>query len=193
MQIARTLGHHAPSSEDWTTEKYDAFGIELDTVHACVKENLGPEDVAYVKNVRAMSRLSEVAGRALIHFSLGPGDVVGRRARALGTPSVGDHRDRAFRPARRLGQPGGRQGIPFLPISLGHPDRREAWKKEHNLSPPSVYERRWSGSGSELRPPAGYGRHELGIRIIWFSWASSSRRHRSSRGRSPCTQPVSRT
>ena len=72
MQIAKTPGHHAPSSEDWTTEKYDAFGIELDTVHACVKENLGPEDVAYVKNVRAMSRLSEVAGRTLIHFSLDP-------------------------------------------------------------------------------------------------------------------------
>jgi linoleoyl-CoA desaturase len=72
MAIARTLGGHAPSSEDWTTRKYDAFGVELDSVHAGVKRNLGPVDVAYVKNVRAISRLSEVAGRTLIHFSLDP-------------------------------------------------------------------------------------------------------------------------
>jgi hypothetical protein len=63
-----TLGRHTPSSEDWTAERYDALRIQLDAVHADVKEKLGPEDVAYVKNVRATSRLSEVAGRALIHF-----------------------------------------------------------------------------------------------------------------------------
>jgi linoleoyl-CoA desaturase len=60
------------SPREWTTERYEAFGVELDSVHADARARLGPEDVAYVKKVRALSRLSEVAGRALIHFSLDP-------------------------------------------------------------------------------------------------------------------------
>ena len=60
------------SSLEWTTDKYQAFGVELDAVHADVTAKLGAEDVAYVKKVRKISRISEVIGRALIHFSVDP-------------------------------------------------------------------------------------------------------------------------
>src|SRR4249920_1058437 len=71
MPAVSTL-HRDPPSDDWTTDDYEAFGAELDAVHAEVKTRMGPEDVAYVENVRAISRRTEVVGRALLHFSLDP-------------------------------------------------------------------------------------------------------------------------
>ena len=72
MTMANALDRRPAPADDWTTEQYDAFGKELDAVHAGVQERLGPEDVAHVKRMRAMSHLSEVTGRALIHCSLDP-------------------------------------------------------------------------------------------------------------------------
>lgn len=56
----------------WAPEKLEAFAAEIDAVGDEVKAKLGPEDLAYVKKVRKISRASETLGRALLHFSLDP-------------------------------------------------------------------------------------------------------------------------
>jgi len=133
MPIATTRGRHPLSSDDWTTEKYDAFARELNVIHTDLKANLGSEDVAYVKNIRAMSRLAEVTGRTLIHFSLDPvtwfvGVLALSGHHQLETIEIGhaalhgawDSLDdaREFHSSR---------------LRWDTPIDEEAWKKEHNV------------------------------------------------------------
>ncbi len=56
----------------WTAAKFDAFAAELDAIHDEIKAQLGEDDVAYIKQVDQVARLSELIGRFLIHFSLDP-------------------------------------------------------------------------------------------------------------------------
>src|SRR6266852_6144785 len=91
------------SSLEWTTDKYQAFGVELDAVHADVKAKLGPEDVAHVKKVRKISRFSEAIeiGHSALH---GAWD---------GLEEAKEFHSSRFR--------------------WDTPVEEEAWKKEHNL------------------------------------------------------------
>ncbi len=56
----------------WNREKYSAFAAELDALHEDIQSKLGPRDVTYIKKVERVARLSEIAGRLLIHVSLDP-------------------------------------------------------------------------------------------------------------------------
>src|SRR4051812_6468450 len=55
-----------------TPADYRAFADELDDVKKRAFERVGPEDVAYVKRLNRFSRVMEVIGRTLIHFSPEP-------------------------------------------------------------------------------------------------------------------------
>ena len=56
----------------WTPEKYEAFAAEINAIGEEVRSRMGEEDVDYIKKVKQVSRLSEIFGRTLIHFSLDP-------------------------------------------------------------------------------------------------------------------------
>ena len=49
-----------------------AFGEEIDAVRARIEAQIGAPDVAYIKRVARFSRVMEVLGRGLIHFSFEP-------------------------------------------------------------------------------------------------------------------------
>ena len=55
----------------------DAFQAELDAVRASVMSTLGQADVDHIRRVIRNCRISEVSGRALLHFGLGPISWVG--------------------------------------------------------------------------------------------------------------------
>ena len=55
----------------------DAFQAELDAVRASVMQTLGQADVDHIRRVIRNCRISEVSGRALLHFGLGPISWVG--------------------------------------------------------------------------------------------------------------------
>jgi hypothetical protein len=60
MSIANAIARDPLPADEWTTEKYRAFAAELDALHAEVSTQLGAEDVAYVKKIRALSWRAEV-------------------------------------------------------------------------------------------------------------------------------------
>jgi NADPH-dependent stearoyl-CoA 9-desaturase len=53
-------------------DRWRVFGEEIDALKARVSAEIGQDDVVYVKRLNHFSRAMEVAGRALIHFSIGP-------------------------------------------------------------------------------------------------------------------------
>ena len=53
-------------------ERYRAFGHELDAIKKRVMEDMGDEDVRYVKRLNVFSRTMEAVGRILIHSSFEP-------------------------------------------------------------------------------------------------------------------------
>jgi len=55
----------------------DAFQAELDAVRASVMNTLGQADVDHIRRVIRNCRISEVSGRAMLHFGLGPISWVG--------------------------------------------------------------------------------------------------------------------
>ena len=52
--------------------RYPQFGEEIDRVRARVSAQIGASDLARVKGLNRFSRAMEVAGRAMLHFGLGP-------------------------------------------------------------------------------------------------------------------------
>jgi len=50
----------------------DAFGAELDALRKSIEADLGQDDVAYMRRMIRLSRMSEIVGRLLIHVSLDP-------------------------------------------------------------------------------------------------------------------------
>ncbi len=56
----------------WTPEMSQAFAGEIDALGEQFKLKVGPEDVRYIKGLRRVSRIAEILGRSLIHFSLDP-------------------------------------------------------------------------------------------------------------------------
>ncbi len=48
------------------------FGKELEAIYQRVEAQLGAEDLEHITRVRKISRISEITGRTLIHFSLDP-------------------------------------------------------------------------------------------------------------------------
>lgn len=57
---------------EWNSETWEAFQREIYEIGAQVKAQIGPKDLAYLKKVKRLSRLSEILGRALLHVSLDP-------------------------------------------------------------------------------------------------------------------------
>ncbi|MFO0547177.1 MAG: fatty acid desaturase [Polyangiaceae bacterium] len=53
-------------------ERFQLFGEEVEALKALVFAKVGEEDVRYVKRLSAFSRVMEVVGRGLIHFSFEP-------------------------------------------------------------------------------------------------------------------------
>ncbi|HVK72330.1 MAG TPA: acyl-CoA desaturase [Kofleriaceae bacterium] len=53
-------------------ERAESFARAVDALRRELEARVGSEDVAYIQGVRALSSSMEVAGRALIHFSLEP-------------------------------------------------------------------------------------------------------------------------
>jgi fatty acid desaturase len=129
---ANLQGEQRPSPE-WTPEKYQAFGREVDAVHADIMVKLGSEDLAYVRKIRTFSRLSEVVGRALIHFSLDPvtwsAGVVALwghhqlEATEIGHSALHGAWD-TFKDGKEFHSSGFRWDTPI---------DEEAWKREHNV------------------------------------------------------------
>lgn len=61
-----------PSAAVERDSRLEAFGRELEAIYREVEAQLGSEDAAYIRRLRNVSRMSEIAGRTLIHFSLDP-------------------------------------------------------------------------------------------------------------------------
>lgn len=129
----QTRKHFPLSSLEWTTDRYQAFGVELDAVHADVKAKLGPEDVAYVEKVRKISRLSEVMGRALIHFSVDPATWF------AGVLALWGHHQLEAIEIGHSALHGAWDGLEEAKefhssrFRWDTPVEEEAWKKEHNI------------------------------------------------------------
>jgi linoleoyl-CoA desaturase len=71
-------------SKTLTREESDAFGRELDALRREVIADLGQRDVDHIRSIIRMAHRSEVAGRVLLHFGVGPASfVVGTSALAL--------------------------------------------------------------------------------------------------------------
>lgn len=75
IQSSETPAASAPrSSEELRSEeeRLRSFAKTIDCIRKDAEGRIGAEDVAYIKRVRRVSRVSEVVGRAIIHFSLDP-------------------------------------------------------------------------------------------------------------------------
>ncbi len=59
-------------SRTLTHEETEAFGRELEALRAEVRADLGERDVAHMRAVIRRCRQTEAAGRALLHFGVGP-------------------------------------------------------------------------------------------------------------------------
>jgi len=55
-----------------TRPQVDAFQAEVDAIRASVMSTLGQADVDHIRKMITICRVSEVSGRALLHFGLGP-------------------------------------------------------------------------------------------------------------------------
>jgi fatty acid desaturase len=53
-------------------KELEAFGAEMDALRKSVEQDLGEDDVAYMRRMIRLSRMSEIVGRLLIHISLDP-------------------------------------------------------------------------------------------------------------------------
>jgi fatty acid desaturase len=60
-----------------TPAQVEAFGRELDALKAEVIADLGERDLAHIRGVIAKSHAAEIAGRAMLHFGLGPVSFLG--------------------------------------------------------------------------------------------------------------------
>jgi linoleoyl-CoA desaturase len=60
------------SSKSLSPAEVDAFGRELDALRERVRADLGTRDVEHIRRVIRLARYSELGGRALLHFGLGP-------------------------------------------------------------------------------------------------------------------------
>ncbi len=71
-------------SKTLNREETEAFGRELDAIRRETLESLGQNDVDHIKSMIRLCRLTEGAGRALLHFGLDPATfVVGTGALAF--------------------------------------------------------------------------------------------------------------
>jgi linoleoyl-CoA desaturase len=55
-----------------TQERLDRFAAAIDAIRAEFEAKLGEEDVRHIRGVRRVSRIAEVVGRTLLHFSPEP-------------------------------------------------------------------------------------------------------------------------
>jgi NADPH-dependent stearoyl-CoA 9-desaturase len=55
-----------------TADERDAFGRELDTLRLQTLADLGQRDVDHIRRIIRLVRYTEVGGRALLHFGVGP-------------------------------------------------------------------------------------------------------------------------
>jgi linoleoyl-CoA desaturase len=60
------------TSKTLTADQIEAFGRELDAVRQEVVDDLGKRDVDHIRRMIRISRYSEAAGRAALHFGIGP-------------------------------------------------------------------------------------------------------------------------
>lgn len=61
-----------PGKKKLTESELDAFGGELDLLRKAIEQDLGQDDVAYMRRMIRLSRMSEIVGRLLIHVSFDP-------------------------------------------------------------------------------------------------------------------------
>ena len=71
------------TSRTLSREEVEAFGAALDAVRREVLDDLGEDDLTYIRKVIKAARYSEATGRLLLHFGLGPISFV------AGTASLG--------------------------------------------------------------------------------------------------------
>jgi len=117
----------------WTQEKLEALGVEIDAVGEETKAKLGPEDVAYVKKMRKISRIAEVFGRSLLFVSLDP------LTWSAGVFSLWLHNQLETAEIGHSALHGVWDGLPGAEefssdtFSWATPVSEEAWKREHNI------------------------------------------------------------
>lgn len=58
--------------ETCRVDRYEKFGQAIDAIKKRTEAKIGKEDADYVRRMNTFSRVMEVAGRGLIHFSLDP-------------------------------------------------------------------------------------------------------------------------
>jgi NADPH-dependent stearoyl-CoA 9-desaturase len=61
-----------PAPQDADAERLRSFAARIDAIRSRVEAEIGADDVAYVRRMRAYSRAFEIVGRGLIHVSLDP-------------------------------------------------------------------------------------------------------------------------
>src|SRR5512139_1524212 len=71
------------TSKTLSPDEADAFGRELDALRAEVLADLGQRDVDHIRRIIRLVRYTEVGGRVLLHFGIGPITF------ALGTTALG--------------------------------------------------------------------------------------------------------
>src|SRR5580765_2677167 len=68
----KTMSEMKVRKKKWRSEELEAFATDIAAVGEEARSRLGPEDVAYLKKIKQLSRASEVLGRVFLHFSLDP-------------------------------------------------------------------------------------------------------------------------
>ncbi|QQR80030.1 MAG: fatty acid desaturase [Deltaproteobacteria bacterium] len=111
----------------------DHFEREIASVGEEARGNLGDEDVIHIKNIKSLSRVSEILGRGLIYISLDP------LTWSLGVALLGIHHQletSEIGHAALHGAWDGLKGAEYFDSKNFHwntPVNEEAWKTEHNL------------------------------------------------------------
>jgi len=116
-----------------TEAQLQAFAAELNQLKAEITAQIGSEDVVYIETVHQISRLCELSGRLLIHFSLDP------VSWALGVLSLWVHLQLDNLEIHHHAQHGAWDRLPdakpFHAENYYHnsPVDEEAWRYRHNI------------------------------------------------------------
>lgn len=116
----------------WDTTDFDAFEQEIDAIKHRYQQQLGQEDIDYIRKMRRRSRQLEVLGRGLLWISTGPISFL------LGTGFLWLHRNIETVEIGHNVLHGQYDYFPEIPEFHAHnfkwkaPVDEEGWRREHN-------------------------------------------------------------
>ncbi|MBI3550812.1 MAG: fatty acid desaturase [Elusimicrobia bacterium] len=113
-------------------DRYEAFARELDALKARITAKIGEDDARYIRRLDAFSRVMEVVGRLLIHFSVEPVSFL------VGVVSLWIHKQLQATEIGHMALHGVYDGLPgcerFKAASFRYdsPVEETSWRRGHN-------------------------------------------------------------